>query len=141
MVFFSSRISPRTSTVILRDKSPFGDGRGHGRDVATWLVRFDAIEFTDSVKSFHTPATPRTQRLAAQLSFGADFAGDARHFGGEPVELVHHDVDGVLQLEDFAAHVHRDFAGQVAVRDGGGHFGDVSHLVGQVDRPSSSPIP
>src|SRR5215204_2765368 len=38
----------------------------------------------------------------------SDLAGNARDFGGECVELVHHRVDGVFQLEDFALHVHRD---------------------------------
>src|SRR5262249_26171851 len=36
--------------------------------------------------------------LAAQLPFRTDFAGDAGDFGGEGAELVHHGVDGVLQL-------------------------------------------
>jgi hypothetical protein len=53
-------------------------------------------------------------RLAAQLAFGSHFAGHARHFGGEGVELVHHGVDGVLQLQNFALHVDRDLARQVA---------------------------
>src|SRR6185312_1469348 len=48
--------------------------------------------------------------LAAQLAFGADFAGHACHFGGEGVELIDHGVDGVLQLQDFAFHVHGDLA-------------------------------
>ncbi len=38
------------------------------------------MEFTDSVRSFQTPATPRTTRLAAELAFGTDFAGHAGHF-------------------------------------------------------------
>jgi hypothetical protein len=71
-------------------------------------------------------------RLAAELAFGADFARHARHFAGEAVELVHHGVDGVLQLEDFALHVDRDLARQVAARHGRGHFGDVAHLGGEV---------
>ena len=74
------------------------------------------------------------QRLAAELAFGADLARHARHFAGEGVELVHHGVDGVLQLEDFAAHVHRDLLRQVAVGDGGRHLGDVADLRGQVRR-------
>src|SRR6185312_9849921 len=53
------------------------------------------------------------QRLTAQLALGADLACDARHFAGERVELVHHGVDGVLQLQNFAAHVDRDLLGQV----------------------------
>ena len=71
-------------------------------------------------------------RLAAELAFGADLARHARHFAGKGVELVHHGIDGVLQLEDFAAHVDGDLAGQVAARHGGGHLRDVAHLVGQV---------
>ncbi len=71
-------------------------------------------------------------RLAAELAFGTDFARHARHFAGERVELIDHDVDGVLQLQNFAAHVHRDLARQVAVRDGRGDFGDVTNLRGQV---------
>ncbi len=74
----------------------------------------------------------RHLRLAAELAFGADLAGDARHFRGEGVELVHHRVDGVLELEDFAAHVDGDLAREVAARDGGRHLRDVAHLVGEV---------
>ena len=70
--------------------------------------------------------------LSAQSAFGADFAGHARHFAGERVQLVHHRVDGFFEQQNFAADVHRDFLRQVAAGDGGGHFGDVSHLAGQV---------
>ena len=70
--------------------------------------------------------------LAAELAFGTDFAGHARHLGGERTKLVHHRVDGVLQLEDLALHVHRDLLGQVAGRHGRGDVGDVAHLGGQV---------
>ena len=90
------------------------------------------MTLTLSVRSFQVPATPGTLRLAAELAVGADFAGHARDFGGERVELVHHRVDGVLQLENFALHVHRDLARQVAARHGRRYFGDISHLAGQV---------
>src|SRR5204862_232483 len=63
-----------------------------------------------------------------------DLARDAGDFRSETVELVHHRVDGVLELEDFALHVHGDLARQVAARHGGGHFGDVADLGGQVAR-------
>src|SRR5690606_23661671 len=62
----------------------------------------------------------------------ADFAGHAGDFRGEAVELVHHRVDGVLQLQDLALDVHRDLAREVALGDRGGHLGDVAHLRGQV---------
>src|SRR4030095_3956676 len=71
-------------------------------------------------------------RLAAELAFGADLARHARHLRGEGVELVDHRVDGVLQLEDFAAHVDGDLLREVAVGDGGRHVGDVADLRGEV---------
>ena len=71
-------------------------------------------------------------RLAAELAFGAHFASHARHFGGECVELVHHGIDGVFQLQNFALHVDGDLAAQVAAGHGSGDFGDVAHLRRQV---------
>ena len=68
----------------------------------TWPVRLPAIEFTESVRSFHVPATPFTLRLAAELAFGAHFAGHARHFRGERAKLVHHRVDGLRGAQEFA---------------------------------------
>ena len=134
MVFFSSRISPFTSTVILRDRSPRATAVVTSAMLRTWPVRFDAIELTESVRSFQVPATPGTSRLAAELAFGADLARDARHFRREAVELIDHRVDGVLQLENLALHVDGDLARQVAARHGGGHVGDVAHLRGEVRR-------
>src|SRR5204862_463511 len=49
-------------------------------------------------------------RLTAELAFGADLARHARHFRGEGVELIHHRVDGVLELKNFALNVHGDLA-------------------------------
>ena len=80
----------------------------------------------------------RHLRLAAELAFGADLARHARDFARERVQLVHHRVDGFLQLQNLAAHVHRDLARQVAARDRGRHLRDVPHLRRQVRRPSSS---
>ncbi len=60
MVFFSSRISPLTSTVILRDRSPLATAIVTSAMLRTWPVRFDAIELTLSVRFFHVPATPGT---------------------------------------------------------------------------------
>src|SRR5207248_7141937 len=67
---------------------------------------------------------PAHHRLAAELAFGADLARHARHLAGKGVELVHHGVDGVLELEDLAAHVDGDLLGKVAAGDGGRHVGD-----------------
>src|SRR5262249_53175869 len=71
-------------------------------------------------------------RLAAEQAFGADLACHARHFRGEGAELIHHRVDGVLELEDFALHIDGDLAVEVAAGDGGRHLGDVTHLCGEV---------
>src|SRR4029079_6086863 len=70
--------------------------------------------------------------LAAELTFGADLAGDARHFRRERRELVDHRVDDVFDLQDFAADVDRDLLRQVAVRDGRRDIGDVAKLDGEV---------
>ena len=70
--------------------------------------------------------------MSAETAFGTDFAGHARYFAGEAVELIDHRVQRFFELQDFAAHVDRDFAGEIAVRDGGCDFGDVSHLAGKV---------
>ena len=66
--------------------------------------------------------------LPAELAFGADLARHARHLRREGAELVDHRVEGLLQLQDLAAHVHGDLARQVAVGDGGRDLGDVAHL-------------
>src|SRR5206468_2760981 len=75
---------------------------------------------------------PFDLRLSAELAFGANFAGDAGHFGREGIELVDHRVDGVLELEDLALHVDRDLLREVALGNRGGDLGDVAHLSGQI---------
>ena len=128
MVFLSSRISPLHVHRDLLVELAAGDGGRHFGDVADLRVRLPAIEFTLSVRSFQVPPTPGYARLTAQLPFGAHLARHAGHLGGERAQLVHHGVDGVLELENLALHVHRDLLGQVAVRHRGRHFGDVAHL-------------
>ena len=89
-----------------------GHRRGHGGDVTHLAVRLPAMKFTLSVRSFHVPANTAHVGLAAEFSFGADFARHARHFRGERAKLIHHRVDGVFQLENFAFHIHRDLLGK-----------------------------
>ena len=98
----------------------------------TWPVRFEAIEFTLSVRSFQVPATPGTCGLAAELAVGADLARHAAHFRRERAELIDHRVDGFLQLQNLAAHVDGDLLGKIAVGHGDGHLGDVADLAGEV---------
>ena len=47
--------------------------------------------------------------LTAQFTFGTYFTRYARYFGGEGVQLIHHGIYGVFQLQNFAFYVHGDF--------------------------------
>ena len=60
MVFLSSAISPRTSTVIFFDRSPRATAVVTSAMLRTWPVRLAAIRFTLSVRSAQVPATPGT---------------------------------------------------------------------------------
>ena len=109
-----------------------GDGRGDFGDVAHLAGQVAGHEVHVVGEVLPGSADAGHLRLAAEFAFGADFASHARYFAGERVELVHHGVDGVFELENFALHVHGDFAREVAARDGGGDFGDVADLRGEV---------
>ena len=83
MVFFSSRISPFTSTVIFFDKIAARHGGGHLGDVAhlTGQIAGHQVHAVGQVgpgagDAFHL-------RLAAELAFRTHFARDAGHFGSE----------------------------------------------------------
>ncbi len=65
MVFLSSRISPRTFTVIFLDRSPFATAFVTSAMLRTCEVRLPAIELTESVRSFQVPATSRTRVTSA----------------------------------------------------------------------------
>src|SRR5207248_940600 len=72
--------------------------------------------------------------LAAQLALGTDLPCDAGDLAGEGVELIDHDIDGVLQLQDLALNLDRDLLGQVALLDRRRDVGDIAHLGGKVAR-------
>src|SRR5205823_5281134 len=109
-----------------------GHGRGHVGDVAHLAGQVAGHEVDVVGQVFPYAGHARHHGLAAQLALRTHLAGHARHFRGERPQLVHHRVDGVLELEEFAADVHGDLLRQVAVGDGGGHVGDVAHLAGEV---------
>ena len=134
MVFFSSRISPFTSTVILRDRSPRATAVVTSAMLRTCAVRFVAHRVDRVGEVLPRAGDAGHDRLHAEAAFGADFARDARDFRGERAQLLDHRVDGFLQLQDLAADVDGDLARQVAVGDGDRHVGDVAHLAGQVRR-------
>src|SRR5581483_8150569 len=116
----------------LLGKVAVGDGGGHAGDVAHLSGQVAGHEVHAVGKVLPGAGHALDVGLAAELAFGADLAGHARHFRGERAELIHHRIDGVLQLGDFALHIHGDLARKVAVGDGGGHGGDVAHLGGEV---------
>ena len=60
IVSLSWRISPFASTVIFLERSPLATAVVTSARLRTWLVRFEPIEFTLSVRSFQAPATPFT---------------------------------------------------------------------------------
>ena len=67
-----------------------------------------------------------------ETALGADFAGDARHFAGKCVQLVHHRVDGVFDLENLAADVDGDLLTEVTVGNRGGDLRHVAQLHGEI---------
>ena len=83
MVFFSSRISPFTSTVIFFDRSPLATAVVTSAMLRTWPVRLPAMEFTRVGQILPRAGDALHVGLAAELSFRAHFAGHARHFRGE----------------------------------------------------------
>src|SRR5439155_1670391 len=109
-----------------------GDGRRHLRDIAHVRGEVACHEIDVVGEVFPDPGHALDLGLAAQLAFGTDFARDARDFRGEGVELIDHDVDGVLQLGDLAVDIDRDLLGKIAASDGGRDLRDVAHLIGQV---------
>ena len=102
-VSFSCRISPRTSTVILRDRSPSAMAVATSAMLRTWAVRLPAIELTLSVRSFQVPATPGTCAWPPSLPSVPTSRATRVTSAGEGVELVDHRVERFLQLQDFAA--------------------------------------
>src|SRR5207237_446719 len=86
----------------LLGKVAVGHGRRDGRDVTdlSGQVTGHGVHTVGEV-------LPRTghafdARLAAQLAFGADFAGHAGYFGRERAELIHHLVNGLGGAKELA---------------------------------------
>jgi hypothetical protein len=78
MVFFSSRISPFTSTVILRLRSPRATAVGHLGDVAHLRGQVRAIVLTESVRVLPGAGHAGHDGLHAEAPLGADLARHAR---------------------------------------------------------------
>ncbi len=130
MASFSCWISPRTFTVILRDRSPLAMAVATSAMLRTWPVRLPAMELTLSVRSFQVPAAPGNHGLAAELAFRAHFARHAGHFGGETAHLFDHGIDDgrgaqELTLDRAALDLKAHELGKIALghrRNGAGGF-------------------
>src|SRR5712691_867748 len=109
MVFFSSRISPFTSTVIFFDRSPVATAVVTAAMFRTWPVRLRAMKLTESVKSFHAC-------LATKNSLGTHFARHTCYLRGEGAKLINHHVDRIFELKEFTFDIDSDFLRQIAVR-------------------------
>ena len=93
MVFFSSRISPDTLTVILRDRSPRATAVVTSAMLRTCAVRFPAMKFTLSVRPFQVPATPGTSACPPSLpsvptSRATRVTSEAKAFSWSTIVLI-----------------------------------------------------
>src|SRR5581483_8056640 len=93
------------------------DCLGHVRDIADLAGQVAGHEVDGVGQVLPGAGDTFDARLSAELAVGANLAGHAGDFAGEGVELVHHGVDGRLQLQDLALDVHRDLLRQVARGD------------------------
>ena len=107
-VSFNCKISPRTSTVILRERSPLAIAVATSAMFRHLAGQVAGHEVHVVGQIFPGAADPRNLRLPAKLSFRTDFARHASYFARERVQLVHHRINGVFQLQNFTLHVHRD---------------------------------
>ena len=67
-------------------------------------------------------------RTTTELTLRTDLSGHTRDFSGEGAQTFHHVIDGVLQIEEFAAHFHVDGFAEIATCDSCINCGDGAHL-------------
>ena len=133
MVFFSSRISPRTSTVIFFDRSPLATAVVTSAMLRTWPVRFAGHEVDvvgEVLPGAGDALAPRPGRRACPRCRPRGRRGSpptAKELSWSTIVLMVFFSSRISPL-----HVDGDLLRQVAVGDGGGHLGDVAHLAGQV---------
>ncbi len=108
------------------------DGGGDQRDVAHLVGQVGCHEVHVVGEVLPSARHAADFRLASQFPLGADLFGDAGDFRSEGTQLIHHRVDRVLQLGDFASDVDGDLLRQVSVGNRGGDLGDVADLIGEV---------
>jgi hypothetical protein len=93
IVSASTATSPLASTISLRLRLPLATAATTSAMLRTWLVRLAAIEFTLSVRSFHTPPTPLTWACppsfpSVPTSFATRDTSDAKAFSWSTMVLM-----------------------------------------------------
>ena len=86
-----------------------------------------ARSYVFSRKAFVWEDLDRDRGGLAQLAFGTNLASDPGYLGNEAIELVHHRVDRVLEIQHLAAHIRRDLLAEVSAGD---RTDDTLHLAG-----------
>src|SRR5262245_10019991 len=130
-VFFSSRISPFTSTVIFRLRSPLAMAVATSAMLRTCEVRLPAMKFTLSVRSFQVPATPFTSACPPSLpsvptSRDTRVTSEANELSWSTIVLM------VFFNARISPHTARDLPGSVPRGNGRRYLGDVAHLRRQI---------
>ncbi len=126
-------LAPGVHLDLLREVAP-GHRRGHLGDVPHLVGEVVRHEVDVVGEVPPDPGRPRHLRLTAEPPLGTHLPGHPGHLLGEARELVHHRVDGVLQLQDLPARVHLDLLREVAARHRRGHLGDAADLTRQIVR-------
>src|SRR4030095_1073652 len=146
MVSLSSSISPRTSTVILRDRSPRATAVVTCAMLRTLSVRLPHIAFTESVRPSQVPATPGTIACPPSLpsvptSRATRVTSDANERSWSTIVLIASfswrispRTSAVIffAMSPLATDVDRDLLREVAAGHGDRHFRDVADLAGEV---------
>jgi len=104
MVFFSSRISPFTSTVILRDKSPPREPRVVTSAMLRNLAGKVSGHRVHRVREIF-PRAGHTGNGSPDRRAGLRYRlsrAHASYFTGEGIELIDHGVNGFFEQKDFA---------------------------------------
>ena len=109
-----------------------GDGGGHLGNIADLGRQVSGHGVNRVGKILPRTGYAYNHGLAAQFAVSAYLTSDARYFGGERAQLVHHGVDCFFKLENFSAHIDGNLSGEIAAGNSRSDFSNVAHLTGEV---------
>ena len=112
MVSASAATSPFASRTNFCERSPFATAVTTFTMPRTCVVRFEAMKFTLSVRSFQVPATPGTRAWPPSLPSMPTSRATVRHLIGEGAQRVDHVVDGLGERRDLALRFERRTSGE-----------------------------